>query len=423
MLLLFSGSAYSQSESSTAQNREVFEIYFEHKDSVINSEFNQNGDVLDRLSNSIAALQGDSLVTITAIEITSSASPEGGRTINKKLSTKRSQALYTYLRDSISVPDSLISQTSLGVDWDGLYTLVEESDMEYKGEVLSILSSVPEETWRRVNPTDRWLTLTDSRNKHLMDLRGGNPYNYMFENIYPQLRRGSYVTLYFKVELPPVVEEVVEVEQPAEVESEPEPEPVEEVAAESEPEIKPLFALKTNLLYDALTAINLELEIPIGDRWSVSGEWIFPWWSSSWKESSNRNSFQLLNGNIEAKYWFGDRTDRFVMTGWHLGLYAGGGICDLEHNAEGYQSKQSLSAGLSAGYAHTIFESKIPEGNLRMEYSLAVGYLRSDYDKYSEHWGDDNTWHTIRQESGTYSWIGPTRAKVSLVWLFNRKSN
>ena len=38
-------------------------------------------------------------------------------------------------------------------------------------------------------------------------------------------------------------------------------------------------ALKTNLLLDAVTAVNAEIEFPIGKHFSILVEDIFPWWS------------------------------------------------------------------------------------------------------------------------------------------------
>lgn len=438
LLLLLCTTAYSQSESlpegGAKEKSEEVKIYFDHDSHAINLDLRQNRESLLRFTNLFDKINSDTLLTISKIEVNSYASPEGGRVYNEKLTKNRSESIYNYLITKLEVPQALIEKKHSGTNWDKLQELVEGSDMEYKDEVLYILKNVPEETWRRVNPTDRWQTMVDSRNKHLMELRWGNPYRYMFANIYPELRNGSVVTIYFEEELPAAKEEEPtqgtgsqqgvgaatgdEVEQEEEVqEVEQEPEPIIEVAAEET--TKPLFAIKTNLLYDAVTALNVELEVPIGQRWSIAAEWVFPWWTSGDEESSNRNCFQLLNGNIEAKYWFGDRTNRPVMTGWHLGLYAGGGLYDFEYDKEGYQGEFFIAAGLSGGYAHTINKS----GSLRMEYSLAVGYLKTSYDKYAEHWGIDQSWHTIRQESGNYIWFGPTRAKVSLVWMLNRKVN
>lgn len=105
------------------------------------------------------------------------------------------------------------------------------------------------------------------------------------------------------------------------------------------------------------------------------------------------------------------------MTGWYAGLYAGGGLYDFEYEAKGYQGEFFIAAGIDAGFAHTINKS----GTLRMEYSLGLGYLKTDYRYYESLYDIDSKWHPIRQQNGTYTWIGPTRARVSLVWLLNRK--
>lgn len=179
------------------------------------------------------------------------------------------------------------------------------------------------------------------------------------------------------------------------------------------------FALKTNLLYDAATVLNIEVEIPVNRRWSLSGEWIFPWWTSckdNTVANNRRNTLQLLQGNVEGRYWLGDRLNQAMMTGWFGGVYGGVGVYDLERNAEGCQGEFYI-VGLSGGYAHTINKG----GDLRMEYSLGIGYMQSDYQSYREHFGIDNKWHAIRQRSGQYGWFGPTKAKVSLVWMLNKQ--
>ncbi|MFI3266420.1 MAG: DUF3575 domain-containing protein [Rikenellaceae bacterium] len=181
-------------------------------------------------------------------------------------------------------------------------------------------------------------------------------------------------------------------------------------------ELKPLFAVKTNLLFDALTLINVEVEVPIKDRWSIAGEFIFPWWTWDNKQlDSRRHRIQLLNGTLEARYWLTSRADKEILTGWFAGLYGGAGVYDFEYDKKGYQGEVMIAAGISGGYAHTINKSK----TLRMEYSLGVGLLRTKYRYYEVDCYYDNRWHPMKEREGIYTWIGPTRAKVSLSWLIN----
>lgn len=174
---------------------------------------------------------------------------------------------------------------------------------------------------------------------------------------------------------------------------------------------KPLLAVKTNLLFDAASALNVEVEVPIGERWSVAGEWIFPWWLWERKQVC----LQVLSGNLEGRYWWGERRQQKRLTGWFSGFYMGGGLYDLEWKTKGYQGEFFIAAGLSAGYAHTLNKS----GSLRMEYALGIGYMQTKYREYiPQNGGERLLW----QRDGRYSWFGPTRAKVSLVWMIDYKN-
>lgn len=70
---------------------------------------------------------------------------------------------------------------SLGVDWDGLERLVEQSDMPHRDTVLHILRHTPE--WVLTNGV-----VTDSRKRQLGMLAGGSPWRYMERHFFPSLR-------------------------------------------------------------------------------------------------------------------------------------------------------------------------------------------------------------------------------------------
>jgi hypothetical protein len=83
----------------------------------------------------------------------------------------------------------------------------------------------------------------------------------------------------------------------------------------------------------------------------------------------------------------------------------------LKWKEQGYQG-EFYNMGLSGGYAHEISR----DGKWRMEYSLGVGYMNTNYREYNAKMGLDNEWHLIRQKTGIYKYGGPLRAKISLVW-------
>lgn len=156
---------------------------------------------------------------------------------------------------------------------------------------------------------------------------------------------------------------------------------------------------------------NIEIEVPIGKRWSINGEYMFPWWLFD----GDKYSMQILMGGLEGRYWLGShqkRENSEVLTGHFFGLYAGGGKYDLQWKENGYQGEFFIAAGISYGWVTRIAR------NLHLEFNIGIGMLRTDYRHYHAR---DNYQTLLWQENGKYTWFGPTKAKLSLVWLLNRK--
>lgn len=173
------------------------------------------------------------------------------------------------------------------------------------------------------------------------------------------------------------------------------------------PYIDYLVAAKTNLLFDAAGAINIALEIPIGNRFSVDASWTFPWYvPKDWDWC-----YQLLWGDVEFRWWLGERRRDNRLLGHFLGLYAGGGLYDFQwRSTDGYQGEFFLAAGLSYGYAWEL------NNRWRMECELGFGYLQSNYRHYF-HITEPNGKETLIRDkiTGTFGYWGPTKAKISLV--------
>lgn len=176
---------------------------------------------------------------------------------------------------------------------------------------------------------------------------------------------------------------------------------------------RPLLALKTNLLFDLALVPNIEIEVPLGkqNRWSVNGEWMFPWWLID----HDKYCLQILSGGVEGRYWLGSRFRRLsrpALTGHFLGFYAGGGKYDLQWDTDGYQGEFYIASGLSYGYSTRIGR------HLNLEFSIGIGLLRTNYEYYH---AIDHYRTLLWQNNGNYTWFGPTKAKISLVWVWGRK--
>lgn len=373
-------------------------IYFHTGKSDIVSDYMSNKVSLEKLD---AIFSQENKSDIESVNIDAFASPDGTTALNDRLAQQRAEAVKKYIVGNYpNIPALKINSVGVGVDWSLLRELVEkDKNTPQRENILRILRSVSD--------------VPNVTTNELMALGGGS-WDYMLKNMYPQLRVATVVTVVVKPKTPePPVEVLVEATEVVEpIVVEPMTEPVAEAIVISETFAKkPLFALKTNLLFDIATALNVEIEVPIGKRWSIAGEYIFPWWL--WEKK--QTSLEVMNGNLEGRYWLGNRENREVMTGWFAGIYGGGGYYDLEWKKKGYQG-EFYSVGLTGGFTHKIGK------NLRMEYSLGLGYLGTKYRKYKAcDCPEDGDWHLIRERSGHENWIGPTRVKISLVWMLNKK--
>jgi hypothetical protein len=203
-------------------------------------------------------------------------------------------------------------------------------------------------------------------------------------------------------------EEVTKIEEIEEVAVQEEIAVWEETGETAEPvrERTPLLAVKTNLLYDLALTPDIEAEIPLGKRWSISGEFQHGWWLK--KDNTFCWQFEALG--LEGRYWLGDRRTRRVLTGWFAGAFAGIGVYDFQLKRDrGAQGDFYISAGISGGYATQFGTS--PWG---MEFSLGAGYLTTDYTRYRVY-QDRLVRHGAQMR---FSGIVPLKAKVALVYMF-----
>ena len=408
----------------SAQQRCDVSIFFEEGISHVDTLYMDNAASLDHLTLLLDTITHDPYASLDHLEISGLTSPEGGARYNYRLAGARAQQAHDFFSQHNATRHSTFRLTPYGTDWAQLLELVgDDRQMPRRNEVMEIIRQMPDTHADSSLVAAPSFEASDRLLAKLRYLGGGAPWRYMDAKLFPAMRQAKIIAWY-KRQYPRLGD-------PTAI-ALPYVEPLPSVSPETialqldRYERRPLFALKTNLLFDALTVLNAEIEVPLGKRWSIAGEWIFPWWTiDDDTPTSPRHRLQLLNGNLEGKLWFGDRTNRPLMTGWFAGVYLGGGLYDFEYSTKGYQGEFFILGGLSAGYAHTINR----RGNLRMEYSAGFGYLETDYRYYEAVFDPDlvtdipekHNWHPIKEKVGTFSWLGPTKLKVSLVWMLDYK--
>ncbi len=375
------------------------------------------GDNAARLSEIVAYLQkadSDSVLRFVEISFCGSASPEGPLTLNRNLSEWRRKAFEDYLRGKVpfTLRDSIVTRCDGVVsDWELLTGLVENSDMPHKDEVIDVIRSVPELTY------DSQGRPVESRKKRLMELHQGRTWKYMLRHFFPQMR---YARLVLETVLPKA-----EIVEPVESEMTVMPFIDADSGVFAPPNFVPaldmkrrhgvIWAIKTNLLYDALTLPNLGVELRLDNRWTVSADWMYGWWNNNF---SRHYFLRAYGGELSLRRWLGRRDVMKPFTGHHIGIYGQVFTYDFRKGNHGYMGgkpkgtlwdKMSYAVGAEYGYSVSLCR------RLNLDMSLGVGYMSGIIHDYTPMDGCK-----VWQRTRIRRWFGPTKAEISLVYVIGK---
>lgn len=389
-------------------------IYFRPGYSLLELSYRDNAANMKALTQGIQTIKGNPCVQLQHIRILSAASPEGNSALNKRVAKRRGERLRDYLKETLVLPDSIFTVSSAGEDWQGLAALIAKEKTPWRNKALQIIRHTPE-----------WITrngkVVDGRKRQLQNLDGGKAWKYMLDNHFYTLRTGAVVVCEIKTlaaeSTPSAAEASLEQarldsasQQSASQSPSSPPFPAipSQVHPSSESQAPPVasyFALKSNLLYDALLVPNLSLEASIGSGWTLGAGGMLAWWS---KDAKHRY-WRIYGGGLEIRKYFGTLSKSKPLQGHHLGIYGDFLTYDFEFGAKGYQSKATYAAGIKYGYSHPI------ANRLNLDFALGIGYLHSNYKTYVPRDGC-----YVYQETKKRKWLGPTQAEISLVWLLGK---
>lgn len=381
--------AYYLRFSGTEPHSADFHVNFHWDNAVIDPAYMGTGENLRALADSIASIKiGDGM--LDSLTVVSYSSPEGNYWYNVDLSRRRASAMRRYLEGEYPEFRDRMSVTPDGESWHMFRSraLTDSTLTETQRErLISIIDSD-----------------TDSETKKTLIKSWDNAlWNRMVRVWFREMRR-SFIRLDWSEN---VYTPVLFLEQPGRLSGRAEA-PSGTIAPRPGGIIveRTLLALKTNLLYDLATALNFELEVPIGDRFSIMVEDVFPWWTFG--PNGNKYSLQMWEIGIEPRWWFRRSDGRDRLSGHFVAPYVMSARYDFQWDRDINYQGEYWSAGISYGYA-------MPIGKLfNLEFSASLGYVRAVYRHYQPA-PDYSVLYRDPFETGVFSYFGPTKLKVSLV--------
>lgn len=398
-------SASAENASDGEAFRDSVLIHFRQSKVNVDSSYMDNRDAFRHIERMVSEYhKPESNYGLRSVRVRGGASPEGSVKFNEWLSKERAARIYEALDSRIPLPDSLISQTLLGRDWEGLLKCVEEDqNVPDRQEVIERIQNIIDNCKSGEKESDHNL-------ERLKSVGGGWPYLYLYHHLFPGLRESEIVMTYGTLNKPLPLDLVPEM-------------PLASLTVEDLvmppylplPEVKkdkPFYmALKTNLLLDALAIPEGGIEFYLGKNFSIVGNWEYGWWD---KDSAHRY-WRMYGGDLALRWWFGRAAHAKPLTGHHIGVYGGVVTYDFEFGGKGYMGGRpghplwdrcNHYFGVEYGYSLPVAR------RLNLDFTLGLGYLGG---KYLEYVPMDKCY--VWQKTKYRHWYGPTKLEVSLVWL------
>ena len=351
----------------------------------IDTTYRSNAEQVNAILDMLDRIHRDSTFRLKQIEIYAFASPDGVLQKNMVLSKNRAKSLRNYIIANTHpgwLSDSLFNLSNATYSWN--YALEYIDCEEYK--------------WLLRGTTSPF----DIRAR-LRYYNNGAIWKKLKKEAFPYLRQGCIVNIRYDLVIPPPTPmhaEKVEMLLPAADDIKRFPEPVFKKGP------APFrFAIKTNLLEDAIALPNLGVEFALGKHLSLSASWMHGWWPNAdiplW--------LRAYGGELNLRYWFGSNTN---FKGHHIGIYGQAFLYDFCRGKNGVMSgppggtmldDTNYAAGIEYGYSILLHP------RLTMDFVLGVGYMGGLYHNYVK-MDDCKVW----QQTAQRHWIGPTKAEITL---------
>ena len=372
----------------------------------LDSSFSGNAMRVQEIISFLQEIRQDSTVRIVEVSFCGAASPEGSYQLNRQLAQGRLSSLEKLVRQEVEIPDSVITRNDSYIPWDILKSLVKDSELTHKEEVLAIL----EEESRLVDyhhPN----THIDNRIVKIKQLDEGRVWQQINRQFFSSMRNACTVIVTYRDELqtePEVISQPVEPEVKTESEPAPvvvpEPEPVPEIITGTEGWNRQLH-VKTNAIGLAMAIANAGVEVDLAPHWSFT----LPVYYSAWDYFKSTIKFRTFAVQPEFRYWFSENNHKFFI-GAHFGYAQYNIAVDGNYRYQDHDGKSpALGGGVSVGYRMPISKND----KWHIEFTLGAGAYRLHYDRFY----NVNNGKLMDTHKKTY--CGVDNAAVNISYRFN----
>ncbi len=369
-------------------------IYNRYDDHSIDTTYMGNKEVFVMLDS---LMRDTSIISHTQrINVVSSSSIEGRESYNRNLSQRRQKSVEATFRSRYDfIADSIWSFSYTPENWGSFRkAVVNNGNVPNREEVLSII--------------DMQECDADTKERLLKELDHGESWRYIQKHILP-LGRGSVSMLFVPIGILPLGAPALMPIDSVEF-------PTTKLPILEHPDYShPIISIRSNLLLDLTSTINISVEVPLAPHWSISAEYINPWWKS-WGVGL---TWEIESIYLDLRYWLGHRGEYNTLTGWSVGVYAGSGMYDIELFSDKGVQGEYTDFGATVSYAHSIGQGK----HWLMEYTASLGYVTTHYRNY---YTTDNSYEYGDIKVHNYPWSEetlrmplPTRLGVKLCYLIN----
>ncbi|NDV80607.1 DUF3575 domain-containing protein [Bacteroides sp. 51] len=165
------------------------------------------------------------------------------------------------------------------------------------------------------------------------------------------------------------------------------------------------MVVKSNLLYDATTTLNLGMEFGLSHKWTLDVPVNYNPWSLS-----DGARLRHLGVQPEARYWFCERfRNTFIGFHAHYAWFNVGRLPDWSFIS--FNMQENRYQGHLFGGGVSIGHSWLLSNRWSLEASVGLGYAHILYDKYP----CDECATKLKSDHRNY--LGPTKAAISLIYI------